>query len=43
MVSTEPDVDIVPYKSKKRVTVPKVPPEEELAIDQNEIRTISTV
>lgn len=34
------DVDIVPYKFKKRVTVPKVPREEELAIDQNEIRTI---
>lgn len=34
------DVDIVPYKFKKRVTVPKVPREEELAIDQNDIRTI---
>lgn len=34
------DVDIVPYKFKKRVTVPKIPREEELAIDQNDIRTI---
>jgi integrase len=34
------DVDIIPYKFKKRVTLPKIPREEELAIDQNDIRTI---
>ena len=34
------DIDIVPYKYKRRVTLPKIPREDELAIDQNEIRTI---
>ena len=34
------DVDIVPYKFKKRVVLPKIPREDELAIDQNDIRTI---
>ena len=34
------DIDIVPYKFKKRVKLPKIPKKEELAIDQNDIRTI---
>ena len=34
------DIDIVPYKFKRRVTLPKIPRDEELAIDQNDIRTI---
>ena len=34
------DVDIVPHKFKMRVTVPKIPREDELPIDQNDIRTI---
>lgn len=34
------DIDIVPHKFKMRVTVPKIPREDELAIDQNDIRTI---
>lgn len=34
------DVDIVPQKFKMRVTLPRIPREDELAIDQNDIRTI---
>lgn len=34
------DVDIIPYKFKKRVIVPKRMKEEELPIDQNDIRAI---
>lgn len=34
------DVDIVPHKFKMRVTLPRIPQEDELAIDQNDIRTI---
>lgn len=34
------DVDIVPHKFKMRVTVPKIPREDEIPIDQNDIRTI---
>ena len=34
------DVDIVPYKFKKRVVLPKIPREDEAAIDQKDIRTI---
>jgi integrase len=34
------DVDIVPYKFKKRVTLPKIPREEARPIDQNDTRTI---
>lgn len=34
------DVDIVSHKFKMRVTVPKIPREDELPIDQNDIRTI---
>lgn len=34
------DVDIVPYKFKKRVILPKIPKEDAQAIDQNDIRTI---
>jgi integrase len=34
------DIDIVPYKFKKRVMLPKIPREDESAIDQNDIRTI---
>ena len=34
------DVDIVPYKFKVRVTLPKIPREDELPIDQNDVRTI---
>ncbi|HZD36403.1 MAG TPA: site-specific integrase [Nitrososphaeraceae archaeon] len=34
------DVDIIQYKFKKRVTLPRVPQEDPPAIDQNDIRTI---
>lgn len=34
------DIDIVPYKFKKRVIFPKIPDEEEYAIDQNDTRKI---
>ena len=34
------DVDIIPYKFKLRVAVPKIPREDEQPIDQNDIRTI---
>jgi integrase len=34
------DIDIVPYKFKKRVIFPKIPNEEEFAIDQNDTRKI---
>jgi integrase len=34
------DVDIIPYKFKKRVILPKIPKEEAQPIDQNDIRTI---
>jgi integrase len=34
------DVDIVPYKFKRRVMVPKIPQEDAQPIDQNDIRTI---
>ena len=34
------DVDIIQYKFKKRVTLPRVPQEDQPAIDQNDIRTI---
>jgi integrase len=34
------DIDIVPYKFKKRVIFPKIPSEEEFAIDQNDARKI---
>lgn len=34
------DIDIVPYKFKKRVILPKIPKEDAQAIDQNDIRTI---
>ena len=34
------DIDIVPHKFKMRVTLPRIPQEDELAIDQNDIRTI---
>ena len=34
------DVDIIPYKFKRRVMLPKAPQEDAQAIDQNDIRTI---
>jgi integrase len=34
------DVDIVPYKFKKRVVLPKIPREDEQPIDEKDIRTI---
>ena len=34
------DVDIVPYKFRIRVTLPKIPREDELPVNQNDIRTI---
>jgi integrase len=34
------DIDIVPYKFKKRVMLPKIPIDDEAAIDQNDIRTM---
>ena len=34
------DIDIVPYKFIKRVLLPKIPREDEQAIDQNDIRKI---
>lgn len=34
------DVDIVTHKFKKRVIIPKIPKEDEIPIDQNDIRTI---
>jgi integrase len=36
------DIDIVPYKYKRRVTLPKIPRDDELPIDQDDIRTILT-
>jgi integrase len=34
------DIDIVPYKFKKRVMLPKIPQEDAQAIDENDIRTV---
>jgi integrase len=34
------DIDIVPYKYKRRVTLPKILRDDELPIDQDDIRTI---